>query len=234
MKRILFNILIFLRVHRLLRRYARKRITILGYHGFVGEEELTPEQNPQGMHLSRAKFAQQLRYVKANYNVVSLEQVVKHFEGDDLPDYPLVVTIDDGYRGIYTQALPALEEAGLPSSVFVATGFVDGKEMLWHDRVAHIFLNTDLRFIHLEIEGTIYSFDLEGKGNRVQGLATLLCVLKTVPNDTRLRVIKELEWLTDLRLTPDNAKEEFLRALDWEQVQGMQDNGRMMLGCHTV
>ena len=157
MKRILFDILIFFRVHRLLRGYARKRVTILGYHGFVGEEDLAPEQNPQGMHLSRAKFAQQLHYVKENYNVITLEQAIKHLQGDDLPDYPLVITIDDGYRGTYTQALPALAEAELPASVFVATGFVDGREMLWHDRVAHVFLNTDLRFIHLEIEGTIYS-----------------------------------------------------------------------------
>ena len=230
----MFNILIFLRFHRLLRSYARKRITILGYHGFVGEEELTSEQNLQGMQLCRAKFAEQLRYVKANYNVVSLEQVVKHYEGGDMPDYPLVITIDDGYRGTYTQAIPALEEAGIPASVFVATGFLDGKEMLWHDRVENIFLKTDLRFIHLEIEGTIYSFDLEVKGSRGKSLARLLRVLKTVPNDTRLRVINELEWLTDVRWAPGNDEAEHQRALDWEQVQNMRDNGQILLGAHTV
>jgi peptidoglycan/xylan/chitin deacetylase (PgdA/CDA1 family) len=40
-------------------------------------------------------------------------------------DRTLAVTFDDGYRSVFTHALPILERLGLPATVFVPTDFVD-------------------------------------------------------------------------------------------------------------
>jgi peptidoglycan/xylan/chitin deacetylase (PgdA/CDA1 family) len=42
----------------------------------------------------------------------------------------VLITFDDAYAGIYTQALPILEELGYTASVFVITGFV-GNDNSW-------------------------------------------------------------------------------------------------------
>jgi peptidoglycan/xylan/chitin deacetylase (PgdA/CDA1 family) len=46
-------------------------------------------------------------------------------EGRELPDRTVGITIDDGYRSIYTEAWPRLRRAGFPFTVFVSTDPVD-------------------------------------------------------------------------------------------------------------
>jgi peptidoglycan/xylan/chitin deacetylase (PgdA/CDA1 family) len=42
--------------------------------------------------------------------------------GDALPDRAVVLTFDDGYRSVYTDAFPALQEHGMTATVFLAVG----------------------------------------------------------------------------------------------------------------
>lgn len=43
-----------------------------------------------------------------------------------LPDRPVVITFDDGYSDFHEHALPALARRGLPSTLYVTTGFLEG------------------------------------------------------------------------------------------------------------
>ena len=45
--------------------------------------------------------------------------------GVKLPGGVFVVTFDDGYENNYTDALPVLEELGVPATIFLATSFLD-------------------------------------------------------------------------------------------------------------
>ena len=59
------------------------------------------------------------------YHVLPLSQVVAALREDTpLPDRTVVITIDDAYRSIYTEAFPRLQAAGLPFTIFVNTDSV--------------------------------------------------------------------------------------------------------------
>jgi peptidoglycan/xylan/chitin deacetylase (PgdA/CDA1 family) len=47
-------------------------------------------------------------------------------EGLPLPGRPVVLTFDDGYADFHSEALPLLERAGFPATLFAVTGFVTG------------------------------------------------------------------------------------------------------------
>ena len=47
--------------------------------------------------------------------------------GEPLPEQAVVITFDDGLADFRNQALPALRRAGLPVTLFVTTGFLDGQ-----------------------------------------------------------------------------------------------------------
>ncbi len=61
-----------------------------------------------------------------NYKVLPLEKiVVKLKSGQALPNRTVGISIDDGYKSIYTTAWPRLKAANLPFTVFLATSHID-------------------------------------------------------------------------------------------------------------
>jgi peptidoglycan/xylan/chitin deacetylase (PgdA/CDA1 family) len=54
----------------------------------------------------------------------------------------VLITFDDGYRDYHDVAYPVLESLGIPSTVFLATSFMDEGGMLWTDEVQWAALST--------------------------------------------------------------------------------------------
>jgi len=115
----------------LLRRRRRRRhdyrVFVLEYHdvGSSGSER-------EGV-VSAARLARHLRFLQSHFRLTSLSGAVEALAGPKGPGEDLVViTFDDGYAGNYRHAWPVLRAAGVPATVFVASGFLDGGE-LWFD-----------------------------------------------------------------------------------------------------
>ena len=73
-------------------------------------------------------FEAHLDYLqREGYAVVALDDVVAAVSGEAsrLPPKAVALTFDDGYRSIYTTALPLLEARGWPFTVFVSTDAID-------------------------------------------------------------------------------------------------------------
>ncbi len=102
--------------------FAADSAVVIVYHRF-GEGTL-PSTN-----IRLGQFEAQIRELKSGpYTVLPLPEIVKALKsGRPLPERTVGISIDDAYLSAYTQAWPRLREAGLPFTVFVATGPVDQK-----------------------------------------------------------------------------------------------------------
>jgi peptidoglycan/xylan/chitin deacetylase (PgdA/CDA1 family) len=102
---------------------ARSRgpgLLVLGYHRVgagMGRE----------MDVTLAVFRAQMRFLAGHREVVTLEEGVRRAASPLRRDL-VAVTFDDGYREVYSHAWPVLRELGLPATLFLATGFVEGTE----------------------------------------------------------------------------------------------------------
>lgn len=81
-----------------------------------------------------ARFAQMLRWLKAWFNILALDDAVRLLKSGRLPERAASITFDDGYADNARVALPLLREARIPATFFIATGFLDGGRM-WNDTV---------------------------------------------------------------------------------------------------
>lgn len=82
--------------------------------------DLTHSRYPEIKGLDQPLFRQQIEYMKNNFNVVTMEQVIDAVEGKSkLPENALLLTFDDGYIDNYTFAMPVLEEFGVQGSFFI-------------------------------------------------------------------------------------------------------------------
>lgn len=72
----------------------------------------------KGMDISL--FRQQIEYLKDNFSIVTMEQVLDVIGGTGkLPEQALLLTFDDGYIDNYTFAFPVLSEFGVQGSFFI-------------------------------------------------------------------------------------------------------------------
>lgn len=75
--------------------------------------------------VSPPAFERQIAWLAQERRVVSLAAVVAAVTGGPaLPEGAVLVTIDDGYRDVFTTALPILQRYGVPAVLFVTVGAV--------------------------------------------------------------------------------------------------------------
>lgn len=120
-----------------LRRACCRWMTVLTYHRVARAEDAamldegvvdaTPEQ-----------LDRQLAFVTRWFDVVRIADVVAYAAGGPLPNNPLLVTFDDGYRDNHDAALPILTRHGVHATFFVATDYIERRRPFWWDRLSHV------------------------------------------------------------------------------------------------
>lgn len=109
-----------------------KKIPILVYHniGYMqGSFNVTPDV-----------FEMQLKeLVKEGCYFTDPAELQNFFEGKvSLPEKTVMITFDDGYRGIQQYALPILEKFNIKATIFVVTGFLGNISFLNWDQLDEI------------------------------------------------------------------------------------------------
>ncbi len=98
-----------------------RTVPILTYHRFA------PAGRRCGrLAVSADSFAKQLQYLKDNgYTVIGFPELAEFIEGKALlPPKSVILSIDDGYRSVYTIAYPLLRRFGFKATVFIYSEFV--------------------------------------------------------------------------------------------------------------
>lgn len=115
------------------RRHTRDGITLLIYHRIGGGTD-------SDIDLPVDEFRRQLAHLAEHTDVLDLDTAVAELtarpdttSGDRAPHRPqVVITFDDGTADFTDHAVPALVEARLPATLYVATHFVDtGDDFPW-------------------------------------------------------------------------------------------------------
>jgi peptidoglycan/xylan/chitin deacetylase (PgdA/CDA1 family) len=109
---------------------------ILTYH------RVNDEQDPFFPSLPTDVFERHMSYVAQAYSVMTVEHLVERLRHGRVPRNALALTFDDGYRDNLTHAAPILARHALPATIFLATGVIGTRQLLWFDRLALAFRET--------------------------------------------------------------------------------------------
>ena len=174
-----------------------------------------------------ALFRKQMEYLAHSSAVCSLDDAVEAMLQDALPDNAVVITFDDGYRDNYLHAYPILAGLGLTATIFLTTGCIGSRRILWHDRVFRAFSNTTVT----SLEGfgprpTTYSLGTPPERRRTR--AALLQILKGLTEENRSL------WIDRLieRLAVEDPDEVPDLMMNWNEAREMHRAG-ISFGSHT-
>lgn len=125
-------------------------IPVLCYH------DVTPK-NPNNNELlvNPEKFKEQLQYLKDNnYTPITLDELYDYLRNNKpLPEKPVVITFDDGYKGNYEYAYPLLKEFKFPATVFMISNYVGAPDFMTADQLKEMSNNG------IEIESHTFKHD---------------------------------------------------------------------------
>lgn len=97
----------------------RPALTLIGWHRL--------DSHPDGLSTPTDVFRRQLdALARWGATVLSLDDAVRLWVADALPNRAVALTFDDGYASAIETAWPLLRERNLPATLFVVTGYLDG------------------------------------------------------------------------------------------------------------
>jgi len=102
------------------------RVPILMYH-YLSVPPEGADRYRLDLSVAPDLFAAHLDRIQAEgYTTISFYELVAHLtQGAPLPDKPIILTFDDGYRDNYENAFPLLVEHQMRATFFVVTDFID-------------------------------------------------------------------------------------------------------------
>ncbi len=203
------------------RAYGRRRLTVLAYHrivdpaapgflGFPGNVSATPEE-----------LDAQMAWAADRFTPVALTDAVAAAAGGPLPERPLLVTFDDGYRDNLTAAAPILERHGVPAVLFATTGFVDGQAPWW-DLAAEWFRGAPVRAADLPVLGPREWTDPH------RTAVAWIRAAKHLDDDQLRRSLERLRAILEVSTDPDTAG----LMVSWDELSALSAAG-WAVGGHT-
>ena len=106
---------------------GRKQISvpILMYH-YIRTVPRSAGQLAFNLSVTPADFNRQLNWLSEHgYHSVTFDDLRAYFSGShELPSKPFVITLDDGYRDLFTTAYPLIKAHGFVAVAYIVTGFV--------------------------------------------------------------------------------------------------------------
>lgn len=209
----------------LLAKRNRNQLIILVYHGVVR----SPLKVYDWCFVNESSFSSQMRYLKKHFEVISLSGAVERLRNGKIYQPTTVITFDDGFQNNYDIVFPTLREAGLPATIFLATGLVNTSDTVWFCRLNRVLAETN----KASLEWNGLRFDLSGPGPKAETASAIKERLKEFAHPQLLTELRKI--ILELGGDPDRPIEvgSPFRMLSHEAIKEMSASGLIEFGAHT-
>lgn len=196
-------------------------VAVLGYHRVA---RLASDRHT--LAVSPARFREHMLYLRRRFEIVRFEEDWSALRGP-----AVAVTFDDGYADNLTEALPVLEEVGVPATFFVSSGHLESGGGFWWDELDRLATGPSSpppRFVlddpeHGRAWPTATGAEREAMGRDLLELAM------------RVDAVRRAAWLAQLRAwAPAPPPRPADRALNAAELKALASSPLVTIGAHTV
>lgn len=212
------------------------------------------QTDPQLLAVSPAHFSEHLEVLRRTAVPMHLREMVRRLAEGTLPARAVAVTFDDGYLDNLLFARSLLAGWSIPATVFVTTGYLDGRREFWWDALERIFLRPGRlpERLRLSVDGRERQWELNGSsfygpedycretswnvllperaGPRQRLYAELCDLLRPLTEHARERILDELSAWSGISRKPRAAA----RPMTASEVAELAQGGLVEVGAHTA
>ena len=171
-------------------------VTVFMLHRFA-----VPELSIEGHHPDTVReILTGLR--KRGFTPLSLHELFLKLRDGEPVRRAVAFTIDDGYFDHARVGAPVFAELGFPVTIFVVSGFLDGKTWLWWDQLMHLFTHTRRNTLTAPgpQPGREISYALDSKEARRRYAVELSYLCQDASEPDRLACLADLTREADVEL----------------------------------
>lgn len=191
----------------------------LNYHRVISDEEYSKNNRPDDdLIVSKSVFEKQIKYLKQNFNVISINDINKNFNLKK----KIVITFDDGYFDNFENAFPILQKYNCPAIIYIVTSFLDNKNYPWWLKIWRIIeANEHIFYDQKKIDITNKS----SKINTYNFFCEKIAMMKNSEQNSFFNIINK-----DLNNNRIDKINEFLSTDD---IINLSKSEFIEIGCHT-
>jgi peptidoglycan/xylan/chitin deacetylase (PgdA/CDA1 family) len=207
--------------NRLINLFDRPVLVLL-YHRVT-----TLGSDPQLLAVSPDNFRAHLQFLKNNFLLVRFEE-----DWSKIDKPALAITFDDGYADNVLEALPIIEEIGVPATFFVSTGTIGTRQEFWWDELEHLVLGEHICPDRFVLEDSRF-----GQAWPTTSAAERQVLFEEIQPPMRKIDAKRREsWLKQLRQWAQTEVKdcEAHRSMTVEELQRLAQSRWATVGAHTI
>jgi peptidoglycan/xylan/chitin deacetylase (PgdA/CDA1 family) len=156
--------------------------------------------------------------------LVSVRQIVDAYARGKIPgDDWVAFTMDDGFADQGELVRSAFIPCGCPVTIFLITGFLDGKIWPWDDRLAYIMTRSESEATQVAVGGQKVKLSLQSESQRHRTLEQVRSLCKSINNADLYGVVDSIaqQLQVQVPVPPPPA----FRPLTWDDVRDLESQG---------
>jgi peptidoglycan/xylan/chitin deacetylase (PgdA/CDA1 family) len=206
----------FLGLFHAARYLTRDGLRILCYHGFAIAEEYKYRSK---LFIRKELFRRRIEYLQSEgYPILPLHRALEALRTGQLPPCATVITMDDGWHGVYSEALPIIKELRIPVTVYVATYYIEHPMPVYTVTLSYLFFRTNA--CHVTLPRGLGTFNLDYELERADSVAQKFGA-SLAPQD-RLELLRETARSLNVSFA-EIEEQRLFRLLDVKQLRCLVD-----------
>jgi len=217
----------FKKIYNFFNSPQKEGVIVLLYH-----RVFDAEIDSQLLCVSPENFERQMLYLKRNFEILKVSELLKKIKEKRIPQNGIVITFDDGYADNYEFALPVLEKLKIPATFFVCSGNIDKNEESWSHQLEQIFFSHKKLpdKLQLEFNKKQYIFNTSNEKVIKDTYCKLHEIIKFQNKENRNKILNLLfEWSGVIKKT-----RQYYRTLSSSELRKMAESELVEIGGHTV
>ncbi|MBN2569702.1 MAG: polysaccharide deacetylase family protein [Deltaproteobacteria bacterium] len=177
-----------------IKKRSKGRALILSYHHVIPRKKIEEGNVMPGMYLSSEAFERGIGWLKKNFTLVSLEEIIEKIDsGIPWKDQLCAITFDDGWDDVYTYAFPILKKNDVPATVFLVGGLARSDRLNCFDSCFELALRCKDERVKIsgveEIDAIIWNREITDKREKAR---RAIHTLRSLPYDTFMLACNDL------------------------------------------
>jgi peptidoglycan/xylan/chitin deacetylase (PgdA/CDA1 family) len=182
--------------------------------------------------VSPKNFRQHLAYLKGSCQPMRLVELSEALVTRSLPDRSVAITFDDGYYDNCAQALPLLQAAAVPATIFVVSGHIGSQNDFWWDELERVMFMPScwVDRIALHHNGHKHEWQTDSMSSRAIAHEAVYHLLRPLSIPERDTLLQQLFAWAGLKRT---GRADY-RPMVASELQQCLANGLINIGAHTL